>query len=121
MDKLYSKASTMKSWHDLSKSVKQALLEKRPIVTDNNDRLLLQRCLDTIQNNIEVKSVQSMVERLDTICRQLKLKFNFTKNYECFVSSDMYYVEIKLDMESGRVLDCQVAHHGGEPTVYFFV
>ena len=110
MEKLHNKSSHMKSWNDLSKSVKQSLLEKRPIVTDHNDRVQLQRCLDTIQNNIEVKSVQSMVERLDTICRQLKLKFNFTKSFECFVSSDMYYVEIKLDMETGRVLDCKVAH-----------
>ena len=117
MDKLHSKANQMKNWNELSKNVKQCLLEKRPIVIDNNDRSQLQRCLDTMQNNIEVKSVQSMVDRLDTICRQLKLKFNFTKNYECFVSSDMYYVEIKLDMESGHVLDCKVSHLQDEAQV----
>ena len=110
MDKLHSKSNQMKSWTDLSKSLKQSLLEKRPFVNDINDKLQLQRALDTMQNNIEVKSVQSMVERLDTICRQLKLKFNCTKNYECFVSSDMYYVEIKLDPDTGHVLDCNVVH-----------
>ncbi|KAJ6225072.1 hypothetical protein RDWZM_003617 [Blomia tropicalis] len=111
MEKLHSKSNQMKSWFELAKSVKQSVIEKRPIVSDNNDRLILQRCLDTIQNNIEVKSVQSMVERLETICRQLKLKFNNMPNSnQCFISSDMYYVEIKLNMETGQVLDCIISH-----------
>lgn len=110
MDKLYGKSKQMKSWDDLCKSMKQSFLEKRPFVSDRDDKHQLQRVLDTLQNNIEVKSVQSMVERLETICRQLKLKFNYTKNYECFVSSDMYYVEIRLDPETGHVLDCNVVH-----------
>lgn len=110
MDCLYTKSTQMKSWQELSKHLKQCLIEKRPLATDSNDRYQMQKCLDTIQKNIEVTSVQSMVERLEMICRQLKLKFNVTKNFECFVSSDMYYVEIKLDQKSGKVLDCKITH-----------
>lgn len=116
MDKLYSKANQMKSWNDISKSIKQSILEKKPIITDNNDRFQLQRCLDTIQKNIEVKSIQSLVERLESICRQLKLKFCLNNN-DCFVYSDMYYVEIKLDIDSGRVIDCKVDQHQPETKV----
>lgn len=119
MGRLHTKSGQMRSWPELSKSMKQSLLEKRPLVTDSGDRFQLQRCLDTIQKQIEVCSVQSMVERLETICRQLKLKFICPKNYECFIHSEMYYVEIKLDMDTGRVLDCKVAHQTHEAQVRY--
>lgn len=118
MERLYKKSNQMKNWNDISKCIKQSILEKRPIITDNNDLFQLQRCLDTLQKNIEVKSVQSLVERLESICRQLKLKFYF-RNFQCFVHSDMYYVEISLDVDSGRVMDCKI--HQDEALVSSFV
>ena len=114
MDKLHAKANQMKSWTDLVKIMKQSVNEKRHII-DINERNQLQKCLDTIQKNIRVTSLQSMVERLETICRQLGLKFSVPpqtspKRVECFVHSEMYYVEVLLEAPTGNVLDCKVAH-----------
>ena len=114
MEKLHAKANQMKSWTDLAKIMKQSVNEKRHII-DINERNQLQKCLDTIQKNIRVTSLQSMVERLETICRQLGLKFSVPpqvspKRVECFVHSEMYYVEVLLEAPTGNVLDCKVAH-----------
>ena len=117
MEKLHSKAKMkdqIKSWADLTKMMKQSVNEKRHII-DVNERNQLQKCLDTIQKNIRVTSLQSMVERLETICRQLGLKFSVPpqtspKRVECFVHSEMYYVEVLLEAPTGQVLDCKVAH-----------
>jgi mediator of RNA polymerase II transcription subunit 1 len=112
MEKLRSKSTQMKTWTELTKIMKQSLNEKRHII-DINERNQLQKCLDTIQKNIRVTSLQSMVERLETICRQLGLKFSLTsssKGVECFVHSEMYYVEVLLELQTGHVLDCKVAH-----------
>ena len=114
MEKLHTKPNPSKSWTDLSKIMKQSVNEKRHIL-DGNERSQLQKCLDTIQKNIRVTSLQSMVERLETICRQLGLKFSVPpqtspKRVECFVHSEMYYVEVLLEAPTGHVLDCKVAH-----------
>lgn len=115
MDRLHGKSNQMKSWNDLSKSLKQSLLEKRPFVNDSNDKVQLQLALDTLQNNIEVKSLHSMVERLEAISRQMKLKFHNTAN-QCFISSDMYYVEVKFDAETGCVAHVKVVHTDAKNT-----
>lgn len=112
MDKLRSRATQMKSWTEIGKMLKTSLSEKRHLV-DVNERSQLQKCLDTIQKNIRVTSLQSMVERLETICRQLGLKFSgtsTTKGIECFVHSEMYYVEVLLEPQTGYVIDCKIAH-----------
>jgi len=126
MEKLHSKSTQMKSWTELIKIMKQSLNEKRHII-DINERNQLQKCLDTIQKSIRVSSLQSMVERLETICRQLGLKFSLTsssKGVECFVHSEMYYVEVLLELSTGHVLDCKVAHQADALVInvyYFFL
>ncbi|CAG2103315.1 unnamed protein product [Medioppia subpectinata] len=114
MERLHSKASQMKSWTELTKIMKQSVNEKRNTI-DVNERSQLQKCLDTIQKSIRITSLQSMVERLETICRQLGLKFSLPRQtsparVECFVHSEMYYVEVLLEAPTGHVLDCKVAH-----------
>lgn len=108
MERLHGKSNQMKSWNDLSKSLKQSLLEKRPFVTDNNDKVQLQLALDTLQNNIEVKSYLSMLERLEAIARHIKLKFHITTN-QCFISSDMFYVEVTFNLD-GSIAHVKVVH-----------
>lgn len=115
MERLHGRSNQMKSWNDLSKSLKQSLLEKRPFVTDSNEKVTLQLALDTLQNNIEVKSYHSMVERLEAISRQMKLKFNNTVN-QCFISTDMYYVEVKFDAETGCIDQVNVVHSDAKNT-----
>jgi mediator of RNA polymerase II transcription subunit 1 len=44
--------------------------EKRYPV-DSVERAQLHKCLDTLQHNIKVTTVQAMVERLESVSRQL--------------------------------------------------
>ncbi|CAN8020807.1 unnamed protein product [Ixodes persulcatus] len=111
LEKLRAKASQYKPWGDMAKALRMALMEKHHLV-DSADRNRLQKCLDTIQKSIKVTSMQSMIERLDTITRQQGLIFTTGPDgQECFISSDMFYVEVLLET-SGEVKDVKIAHHG---------
>uniref|UniRef100_T1J8I3 Mediator of RNA polymerase II transcription subunit 1 n=1 Tax=Strigamia maritima TaxID=126957 RepID=T1J8I3_STRMM len=119
LERLRNKASHMKPWTETIKAYRLALLDKRYTV-DNADRLQMQKCLDTLQKSIKVTSLQAMVERLESITRQLRkrnfddcsLKFTAGPNgTDCFISSDMFYVEVLLEM-NGSVKDVKIAHHG---------
>ncbi|KAH9413464.1 Mediator of RNA polymerase II transcription subunit 1 [Dermatophagoides pteronyssinus] len=116
MQKLHSKRNEQRSWSDLSRSVKQFLMDKRSISMD--ERQQLQKSLDTMQKNIEVRSIATMLERLETICRQLNLKFAAKMHAsQCFIYSSIYYVEIKFNQEKESVDDCQISHNDKPPMV----
>ena len=52
-----------------------------------------------------------MIERLETITRQLGLKFHAaTTGKEVFISSDQFYVEVVLEPATGHVKDVKIAH-----------
>lgn len=53
-------------------------------------------------------SKQGLVERLESLSRQLGLKFTDDTS-ALFISSDMFYLEIKLDT-NGTVMDVKVHH-----------
>ncbi|XP_077556025.1 mediator complex subunit 1 isoform X1 [Haemaphysalis longicornis] len=111
LEKLRAKAKHYKPWGDMAKALRMAIMEKHHLV-DSADRSQLQKCLDTIQKSIRVTSMQSMIERLDTITRQQGLMFTTGPGgQECFISSDMFYVEVLLE-PSGTVKDVKISHHG---------
>lgn len=85
--------------------------EKR-YALDSVEKNQHQKCLDTLQHSIKVSSLQSMIERLDSLTRQLGLKFMVgPSGVELFISSDMFYLEIVLD-QTGAVKDVKVHHEG---------
>uniref|UniRef100_A0A131YXA5 Mediator of RNA polymerase II transcription subunit 1 n=1 Tax=Rhipicephalus appendiculatus TaxID=34631 RepID=A0A131YXA5_RHIAP len=95
----------------MAKALRMAIMEKHHLV-DSAERSQLQKCLDMIQKSIKVTSMQSMIERLDTITRQQGLMFTTGPGgQECFISSDMFYVEVLLE-PSGTVNDVKISHHG---------
>ncbi|RWS30138.1 mediator of RNA polymerase II transcription subunit 1-like protein [Leptotrombidium deliense] len=114
MTKIRRKSNQLKSWPELVKLTRSSLYEKRHIfVNDSNEKSQIQRCLDTIQKSIKVVSLQSMMERLESITRQLGLKFTtgpLGKGVNVFISSDMFYVEVELEPGSGYVVDVKIAH-----------
>ncbi|KRT79679.1 hypothetical protein AMK59_7181, partial [Oryctes borbonicus] len=111
MEKLRSKSSQFKSLTEMAKTVRMAMLEKR-YALDSVEKSQHQKCLDTLQHSIKVTSLQSMVERLESLTRQLGLKFvQGPSGVELFISSDMFYLEIILD-QTGAVLDVKVHHEG---------
>ncbi|KAH8338330.1 hypothetical protein KR067_003146, partial [Drosophila pandora] len=56
----------------------------------------LQSALDKLQHYIKVTSRHGLVERLESLSRQLGLKF-MEDQQMLFISTDMFYVEILLD------------------------
>ncbi|XP_057655941.1 mediator of RNA polymerase II transcription subunit 1 [Diorhabda carinulata] len=109
MEKLRSKASQCKSLQEISKNVRMTLLEKR-YASDSVEKSQHQKCLDTLQHCIKVTSLQSMVERLESLTRQLGLKF-VVEPSGVFISSDMFYLEIVLGA-TGSVEDVKIHHEG---------
>nr|CAD7196769.1 unnamed protein product [Timema douglasi] len=79
MEKLRSRAGQFKSFVETSKALRMALLEKRYPV-DSVERSQLQKCLDTLQHSIKVTSLQGMVERLESVSRQLGLAYSLHFN-----------------------------------------
>ncbi|XP_020295798.1 mediator of RNA polymerase II transcription subunit 1 [Pseudomyrmex gracilis] len=112
MEKLRSKAATFKPLVETAKNVRMAMLDKR-FAIDSVEKNQLQKCLDTLQHSIKVTSFQSMVERLESLSRQLGLKFMMSGNpgTEIFISSDMFFVEVMLE-PSGLVKDVKIHHEG---------
>ncbi|XP_050525029.1 mediator of RNA polymerase II transcription subunit 1 isoform X2 [Daktulosphaira vitifoliae] len=113
MEKLRSKAlqSQYKPLTDSIKNIKLALLEKR-INVDPAEKSLVQKSLDLLQQNIKVTTLQTMVERLDSVSRHLGLKFTVgPSGKDIFVSSDMFYLEIILE-DNGGVKDVKIHHDG---------
>ncbi|KAG5890718.1 hypothetical protein JTB14_026024 [Gonioctena quinquepunctata] len=109
MEKLRSKTAQYKGLPEISKNVRMTLLEKR-YASDSVEKSQHQKCLDTLQHSIKVTSLQSMVERLESLTRQLGLKF-VVEPSGVFISSDMFYLEIVLD-PSGIVKDVKIHHEG---------
>ncbi|KAG5673509.1 hypothetical protein PVAND_003551 [Polypedilum vanderplanki] len=110
MENLRSKQSS-KSFLELAKSSRMNLLEKKYNI-DAIEKQTLQTALDQLQNNITIKNRTQLVERLEMITRrQLSLKFTENINTNSiFISSDMFYLEILLDSQSGFVNDVKVHH-----------
>ncbi|CAH1154639.1 unnamed protein product [Phaedon cochleariae] len=109
MEKLRSKSAQYKSIPEISKNVRMSLLEKR-YASDSIEKSQHQKCLDTLQHSIKVTSLQSMVERLESLTRQLGLKF-VVEPSGVFISSDMFYLEVVLD-PSGAAKDVKIHHEG---------
>lgn len=107
MERLRSKSSQYKPLQDTSKHIRMAMLEKR-YALDSVEKSNLQKCLDSMQYCIKVTTRQGLVERLESLSRQLGLKF-MDDNDNLFISSDMFYLEIILD-GNGKVRDVKVHH-----------
>ncbi|TMW50726.1 hypothetical protein DOY81_004205 [Sarcophaga bullata] len=107
MERIRTHSSQHKSFQELSKSMRMGMLEKRyPL--DAVEKSNLQKCLDNMQHCIKVTSRQGLVERLESLSRQLSLKFS-DDTKALFISTDMFYLEILLD-SNGSLTDVKVHH-----------
>lgn len=114
MERLRTKANQHKPFNELSKSMRISMLEKR-YALDAVEKANLQKCLDSMQHCIKVTTRQGLVERLESLSRQLGLKFMEETQPKpiLFISSDMFYLEIVLD-SAGMVQDVKVHHENIE-------
>ncbi|KAH8368488.1 hypothetical protein KR084_012303, partial [Drosophila pseudotakahashii] len=108
MEKLRAKyRSKPKSYEEIKKSVRMYFIEKHyPL--DPLCKATLQSALDKLQHYIKVTSRHGLVERLESLSRQLGLKFMEDQQL-LFISTDMFYVEILLDT-AGSLSDVKVHH-----------
>lgn len=107
LERLRSKANQYRPLPDTAKAVRMTILDKR-FTLDAVEKSNLQKCLDIMQGSIKVTTRQNLVERLESLSRQLGLKF-MDDNDNLFISSDMFYLEIIL-YGDGSVQDVKVHH-----------
>lgn len=107
MERLRSKKTSQRAFADTSKAVRITMLDKR-YALDAVEKANLQKSLDAMQYCIKVTTRQSLVERLESLSRQLGLKFMDDKT-NLFIASDMFYLEIVLQ-SNGSVHDVKVHH-----------
>uniref|UniRef100_A0A8C1SI04 Mediator of RNA polymerase II transcription subunit 1 n=1 Tax=Cyprinus carpio TaxID=7962 RepID=A0A8C1SI04_CYPCA len=113
LERLHGKHNSSRSWQETSKVVRQAM-EKRGVINTAGHQLLL-NCLETLQRALKVSSLPSMTDRLESIARQNMLGSHLSPSHtECYITSDMFYVEVHLD-KAGKLVDVKVAHHGENP------
>ncbi|KAF2367973.1 Mediator complex subunit Med1 [Trinorchestia longiramus] len=114
MERLRTKASALplRPLLDATKSMRQFILNKQHLM-DGTDRTNVSSCLDDLQQNIPVTSLEAMVERLEATARQLGLKFTSSPvaMWEVYISCDMFYVEVLLDRD-GSTRDVRVEFAG---------
>uniref|UniRef100_A0A3Q3F029 Mediator of RNA polymerase II transcription subunit 1 n=1 Tax=Labrus bergylta TaxID=56723 RepID=A0A3Q3F029_9LABR len=114
LERLHAKHNASRPWQETSKVVRQAM-EKRGVMNAAGHQLLL-TCLETLQRALKVSSLPSMTDRLESIARQNMLGSHLsTSGTECYITSDMFYVEVQLDT-IGQLVDVKVAHQGENPT-----
>ncbi|KAL6094955.1 med1 [Pungitius sinensis] len=114
LEKLHAKHNASRPWQETCKVVRQAM-EKRSVMNAAGHQLVL-TCLETLQRALKVSSLPSMTDRLESIARQNLLGSHLSPSgTECYITSDMFYVEVQLDT-NGQLVDVKVAHQGENPT-----
>ncbi|XP_055383507.1 mediator of RNA polymerase II transcription subunit 1 [Condylostylus longicornis] len=108
MERLRSHCAQHKTFPELSKAMRMSMLEKR-YALDAVEKSNLQKCLDSMQHCIKVTTRQGLIERLDSLSRQLGLKF-MEDAAGLFIYSDMFFLEIILDPNDGKLKDVKVHH-----------
>ncbi|XP_043910876.1 mediator of RNA polymerase II transcription subunit 1 [Protopterus annectens] len=109
-EKLHIKYGQNRPWPETMKVVRQAM-EKRPVLSPGDHQHLV-NCLESLQKALQVGSLSSMTDRLESIARQNNLSSHLSPSGTvCYITSDMFYLEVVLD-PSGEVCDVKVAHLG---------
>ncbi|XP_042643320.1 mediator of RNA polymerase II transcription subunit 1 isoform X2 [Tyto alba] len=113
LERLHAKYNQNRPWTETMKLVRQ-VMEKRVVMNSGGHQHLVS-CLETLQKALKVSSLPAMTDRLESIARQNGLGSHLSANgTECYITSDMFYVEVQLD-PAGLLCDVKVAHHGENP------
>ncbi|OXB70439.1 UNVERIFIED_CONTAM: hypothetical protein H355_007789 [Colinus virginianus] len=123
LERLHAKYNQNRPWTETMKLVRQ-VMEKRVVMNSGGHQHLVS-CLETLQKALKgsyalcmhsgMSSLPAMTDRLESIARQNGLGSHLSANgTECYITSDMFYVEVQLD-PTGLLCDVKVAHHGENP------
>jgi len=111
MERIRGKVDQQKTLLDTAKAVRIGMADKRHSL-DIQDKEIFRKCLDTLQSSISVKTSVGMLEKLETIARQMKLKC--IKNhqppvYHLFITSEAFYIDIVIDA-AANVMGVNIHH-----------
>uniref|UniRef100_A0A8C1JBX1 Mediator of RNA polymerase II transcription subunit 1 n=1 Tax=Cyprinus carpio TaxID=7962 RepID=A0A8C1JBX1_CYPCA len=101
-----------KSWSETLQLVRRCL-EK----TKGDSRVCepIAKCLQKINEALNVCSLTAMVSRLEMIAKQRGLGSHMSPTETvCYLTADLFYMEVVL-LRGGGVEDVRVAHHGEAP------
>ncbi|XP_043082616.1 mediator of RNA polymerase II transcription subunit 1 isoform X2 [Puntigrus tetrazona] len=101
-----------KSWNETVQLVRRCV-EK----TKGDGRVCepVAKCLQKINEALNVSSLTSMVSRLEMIAKQRGLGSHMSPTETvCYLTADLFYLEVVL-LPAGNVEDVRVAHHGDAP------
>uniref|UniRef100_A0A8C5D353 Mediator of RNA polymerase II transcription subunit 1 n=1 Tax=Gadus morhua TaxID=8049 RepID=A0A8C5D353_GADMO len=116
LERLHAKHSASRPWQETSKVVRQAM-EKRGAMHAAGHQLLL-TCLETLQRALKGRTPPPRPQGEgwsltgEAPC-QLGSHLS-PSGTECYITSDMFYVEVQLE-PAGQLVDVKVAHHGENP------
>ncbi|NXK88219.1 MED1 polymerase, partial [Formicarius rufipectus] len=86
---------------------------RRP-ATDAPDGPLLS-CMEKMERTLNVKSMFSVVNALESLSRQKRLNVHVSPSgTACYIASMMFYLEVHLETD-GSVMDVKLAHFGEAP------
>ncbi|EDO40572.1 predicted protein [Nematostella vectensis] len=114
INSIRSKCLQCKSWPDgkREKAIKASLERHQQAQNLAPMKVFIKECLDKLQHALRDNSIKVVVQRLEAITRNVGLKFYDNGNgTDCFISSDMFYVEVKMET-NGKVSEVKVAHAG---------
>ncbi|XP_077081111.1 mediator of RNA polymerase II transcription subunit 1-like isoform X2 [Siphateles boraxobius] len=101
-----------KSWNETMQLVRRCMDK-----TKGDGRVCepITKCLEKINEALNVSSLTGMVSRLEMIAKQRGLGSHLSPTETvCYLTSDLFYIEVVL-LPGGRVEDVRTAHHGETP------
>uniref|UniRef100_A0A3P8STM1 Mediator of RNA polymerase II transcription subunit 1 n=1 Tax=Amphiprion percula TaxID=161767 RepID=A0A3P8STM1_AMPPE len=99
-----------KTWKDTFQLVRRCMEKSRD---KSKPCKQLVRCLERLQEEFDVSSMNTMRSRLEMIARQQQMGFHFT-GATCYLTADLFYLEVLL-LPCGGVEEVKVAPHGQSP------
>jgi len=113
MEKIRGRAEVGKSLENCTaKMVRMGMADRRHSL-DIQDKSVLRSCLDTLQSNMSVRSVGGMSDRLESLARQMNLKFMVhspaPSQHSFYISTETFYVEMNMS-HTGAILETKIHH-----------
>ncbi|XP_053716166.1 mediator of RNA polymerase II transcription subunit 1-like isoform X2 [Synchiropus splendidus] len=100
-----------KTWNETFQLVRRCMEKSRDESTPCEP---LVRSLERLQEAFNMSSTSAMRSRLENTAKRQGMGFH-TSEHTCYLTSDLFYLEVVLQQQQGEVEDVKVATHGGIP------
>jgi len=116
MERIRSRVDLSKTLLDTAKTVRIGLADKRHSL-DIEDKEIYRSCLDKLQASITVRTTSGLMEKLETIARQMNLES--IQNCQppvnhLFIHSEVFYIDVVID-NNGMVMSVSIHHQSNHP------